>query len=398
MNRILIVVVIALLSASLVTNIYLWQRLSNYAEGEHSGSVKSGYTGSSTGNESNTNSVGDSVCSTGKGGSANCNKNPTQYNPKSTELMADAQTPSLKALTAMLEAGDYSQLAVEINNQLKLSPLSEPLLLLEAELVERTKPLPTALINYYDLAELPLSLSALKKIQHKVESLYNQAQAQLQKNQQWELVAKLNEPLFQRQPDNKQFTLNLATAYAHQEKMTLMEDVLAALPFNDNDAQAIRDMAYAQQTANTDANDETNTTNTFSDSADDIQVALERIGNQYRVEAIALNQRASMILDTGASTTAISSRLFARLGKMRNLTFIGIFNVQTASGSVEAQLVKIPKFTFAGYTFNDVSAIVLPEEALPDADGLLGMNVLSELDFSILPQEDILLLNLRENK
>ena len=299
----------------------------------------------------------------------------------------------------MLEAGEYSQLAVEINNQLKLSPLSEPLLLLEAELVERTKPLPTALINYYDLAELPLSLSALKKIQHKVESLYNQAQAQLQKNQQWELVAKLNEPLFQRQPDNKEFTLNLATAYAHQEKMTLMEDVLAALPFNDNDAQAIRDMAYAQQTANTDANDdETNTTNTFSDSPDDIQVALERIGNQYRVEAIALNQRASMILDTGASTTAISSRLFARLGKMRNLTFIGIFNVQTASGSVEAQLVKIPKFTFAGYTFNDVSAIVLPEEALPDADGLLGMNVLGEFDFSILPQEDILLLNLRENK
>ena len=239
----------------------------------------------------------------------------------------------------------------------------------------------------------------MKKIQHKVESLYNQAQAQLQKNQQWELVAKLNEPLFQRQPDNKEFTLNLATAYAHQEKMTLMEDVLAALPFNDNDAQAIRDMAYAQQTANTDANDdETNTTNTFSDSPDDIQVALERIGNQYRVEAIALNQRASMILDTGASTTAISSRLFARLGKMRNLTFIGIFNVQTASGSVEAQLVKIPKFTFAGYTFNDVSAIVLPEEALPDADGLLGMNVLGEFDFSILPQEDILLLNLRENK
>ena len=65
---------------------------------------------------------------------------------------------------------------------------------------------------------------------------------------------------------------------------------------------------------------------------------------------------------------------------------------------MEAQLVKIPKFTFAGYTFNDVSAIVLPEEALPDADGLLGMNVLGEFDFSILPQEDILLLNLRENK
>ena len=102
-----------------------------------------------------------------------------------------------------------------------------------------------------------------------------------------------------------------------------------------------------------------------------------------------------MILDTGASTTAISSNLYARLGKMRNLSFIGIFNVQTASGSVEAPLVRIPEFRFAGYTFNNVSAIVLPEEALPDADGLLGMNILGEFDFSILPQEDVLVLDKR---
>ena len=227
--------------------------------------------------------------------------------------------------------------------------------------------------------------------------MYQQAQQQLSSSHQWELVAKLNEPLFQRVPDNKTFTANLATAYAHQLKATLMEDVLAALPFNDRDAQAIRKIAFEQQVAATDSNttDEPQLQDSLLEDDNTVRVKLERIGNSYHVKAQALNQSASMILDTGASTTAISSNLYARLGKMRNLSFIGIFNVQTASGSVEAPLVRIPEFRFAGYTFNNVSAIVLPEEALPDADGLLGMNILGEFDFSILPQEDVLVLDKR---
>ena len=397
MNRILLTAVLVLLSVSLITNVYLWQRLSAHSESDlYYNPANTSLTHKAAASPTNF-----ALCNADLDDSigANCNQNATQYDTTSSRVTVNTQGPSIKELKAMLEAGQLNRLAVDISNQLKALPLSEPLLLLEAELIERTKPLPTALINYYDLADLPLSPNALKKIQKKIETLYNQAQSQLKKSLQWELVAKLNEPLFQHQPDNRQFTLNLATAYAHQEKMTLMEDVLAALPFNDSDAQAIRDMAYAQQAANADnSNYDTDNGNSLNDSADDIQVALERIGNQYRVEAIVLNQRASMILDTGASTTAISSRLFARLGKMRNVTFIGIFNVQTASGNVEAQLIQIPKFTFAGYTFTDVSAIVLPEEALPDADGLLGMNILGEFDFSILPQEDILLVNLREKK
>ena len=44
---------------------------------------------------------------------------------------------------------------------------------------------------------------------------------------------------------------------------------------------------------------------------------------------------------------------------------------------------------------NDVSAIVLPEDALPDTDGLLGMNVLGEFDFAILPKTNELILSER---
>ena len=305
----------------------------------------------------------------------------------------------LESLTTLLNNEQYALLATELTNLLKYDPLNESLLLLEGELIELTKPLSTAIVHYYDLAELPLSTETLSFIDAKIATLYQQAQTQLSQDEQWELVARLNEPLYQRIPDARHYTLNLAEAYAYQQKLTLMEDVLAALPSNDRDANIIRNKAYEMR-------DIADTDNTLSESEIEptgaeaaryqTRVALERIGDQYRLDVKALNQKATMILDTGASTTAISSRLFARLGRMRNLTFIGNFNIRTASGSIEAPLVQIPRFYFAGYEFNDVSAIVLPEDALPDADGLLGMNVLGQFDFAIMPQSSELILTERD--
>ena len=305
----------------------------------------------------------------------------------------------LESLTTLLNNEQYALLATELTNLLKYDPLNESLLLLEGELIELTKPLSTAIVHYYDLAELPLSTETLSFIDAKIATLYQQAQTQLIQDEQWELVARLNEPLYQRIPDARHYTLNLAEAYAYQQKLTLMEDVLAALPSNDRDANIIRNKAYEMR-------DIANADNTLSESKPapseaeaaryQTRVALERIGDQYRLDVKALNQKATMILDTGASTTAITSRLFARLGRMRNLTFIGNFNIRTASGTIEAPLVQIPRFYFAGYEFNDVSAIVLPEDALPDADGLLGMNVLGQFDFAIMPQSSELILTERD--
>ena len=305
----------------------------------------------------------------------------------------------LESLTTLLNNEQYALLATELTNLLKYDPLNESLLLLEGELIELTKPLSTAIVHYYDLAELPLSTETHSFIDAKIVTLYQQAQTQLSQDEQWELVARLNEPLYQRIPDARHYTLNLAEAYAYQQKLTLMEDVLAALPSNDRDANIIRNKAYEMR-------DIADTDNTLSESEIEptgaeaaryqTRVALERIGDQYRLDVKALNQKATMILDTGASTTAISSRLFARLGRMRNLTFIGNFNIRTASGTIEAPLVQIPRFYFAGYEFNDVSAIVLPEDALPDADGLLGMNVLGQFDFAIMPQSSELILTERD--
>ncbi|WP_269521210.1 retropepsin-like aspartic protease family protein [Alteromonas sp. BMJM2] len=400
MNRMLLITLLLVLAASLMLNVYLWQRFSNSPQSSQNALNQN--LAAQNDDASSPNSLRSEEAYKRSGSNSidgARNIDDRKIDTRSRDGASIKEMRSLSELNALLHSGDMAALAASLNRQLKISPLSEPLLLLEAELIRQTKPLPTALLNYYDLADLPLSNTALIEINEKIRTLYQQAQQQLSRSHQWELVAKLNEPLFQRVPDNKTFTVNLATAYAHQLKVTLMEDVLAALPFNDPDAQAIRDIASDQQIAanepDSDTTGEPQLQDPFLEEDNNVRVKLERIGNSYYVNAVALNQRAFMILDTGASTTAISSNLYARLGKMKNLSFIGIFNVQTASGSVEAPLVRIPEFRFAGYTFKNISAIVLPEEALPDADGLLGMNILGEFDFSILPKEDVLILNKR---
>ena len=394
MARWIAILLMALLGLSLAVNVYLWTALNSTSNSDVFGD------GLLLSNKARSSSASSASVSSPVGNAEAQHASSSEFsnNRRSANTVETTEnggnTPSLEAL---LEKRQFDRLALELSNALKQTPFDERLLLLEADMIRLTKPLSIALVHLYDLAELPLSVDALEEIGKKIATLYEQAQEQLSRDQQWELLAKLNEPLFQRVPDSRQYALNLARAYAHQRKQTLMEDALAPLPFDDAQAQAIRAIAYKE----TDANDDTFGDTEFNDMQGDTtdtrttRVALMRVGDQYRLDAKALNQKAVMILDTGASTTAISSRLYARLGRTRRLTFIGNFNVRTASGTIEAPLVKIPRFYFAGYEFTDVSAIVLPEEALPDTDGLLGMNVLGEFDFSILPQSNELRLKKR---
>jgi len=313
----------------------------------------------------------------------------------------DAQFPTtgdISAIKTQLDKGNYGGVKAQLLQWLKQAPDNEALLLLEAELQVRTAPLADALIHFHDLLELPLSAEAKSNIEKRITSLYHNAHQELTNSHNWDLVAALHEPLFQRIPESREYILHLSEAYARQRKITLMEDVLASLAFDDSDARAIREIA---QKLEANANASESTPDTQGEAGNSLlegevtKVPLLREGDQYRVEVRALNQQAQMIVDTGANTTAITTALFKRLGGLSRLSFIGNFDVNTASGSINAPLVQIPAFYFAGYRFENISALVLPQAALPSADGLLGMNVLGQFDFSISPQDAQLTLRER---
>ncbi|WP_218418414.1 retropepsin-like aspartic protease family protein [Alteromonas lipotrueae] len=393
MNKGLLACLVVVLTASVFLNGYLWLSLNQAVDIATSNSMSDYENAAYKENAANEKGTGHSTSTNGQDpseGFISSTNNARAYRE------AGISETNIDALHQLLSSGNYALLNQQLNYELQRFPNNEDLLLLEAELVLRTQPLSEALIYFHDLAELPLSPNMQDNVESRITSLYDNAQEELKANRQWDLVASLNEPLFQRVPDNRRYTLQLAEAYARQQKITLMEDVLASLAYNDNAANTIRNIAYKER----DYDNEIVTDGTVPISEllgeDVTRVALLREGDQYRVNIEALNQTADMVLDTGASTTAITTDLFNRLGGLGRLTFIGNFDVNTASGTINAPLVHIPSFLFAGYRFNDVSALVLPTNALPNADGLLGMNILGKFDFSISPQDSELTLKVRE--
>ncbi|WP_218396599.1 retropepsin-like aspartic protease family protein [Alteromonas lipotrueae] len=393
MNKGLLACLVVVLAASVFLNGYLWLSLNQAVDIATSNSMSDYENAAYKENAANEKGTGHSTSTNGQDpseGFISSTNNARAYRE------AGISETNIDALHQLLSSGNYALLNQQLNYELQRFPNNEDLLLLEAELVLRTQPLSEALIYFHDLAELPLSPNMQDNVESRITSLYDNAQEELKANRQWDLVASLNEPLFQRVPDNRRYTLQLAEAYARQQKITLMEDVLASLAYDDNAANAIRNIAYRERNYDNEvATDETLPRSELL-GKDVTRVALLREGDQYRVNVEALNQTADMVLDTGASTTAITTDLFNRLGGLGRLTFIGNFDVNTASGTINAPLVHIPSFLFAGYRFNDVSALVLPTNALPNADGLLGMNILGKFDFSISPQDSELTLKVRE--
>jgi aspartyl protease family protein len=96
----------------------------------------------------------------------------------------------------------------------------------------------------------------------------------------------------------------------------------------------------------------------------------------FRVEARVDTRRMDFLVDTGASTIALTARDAETLGihpAVNDYTMA----VRTANGTVRAAPVNLDMVEIGGITVRDVSAIVLPEDAL--SDNLLGMTFLSRL-------------------
>ncbi|KTD32992.1 aspartyl protease [Legionella nautarum] len=95
----------------------------------------------------------------------------------------------------------------------------------------------------------------------------------------------------------------------------------------------------------------------------------------YRIDGYINDSPVKFIVDTGASLVAIPQTLATEL----NLQGRYQVNLQTAGGEVTGSLTRLQQLTFAGFTFSNVKAVIVPSEG--DLV-LLGMNVLSQFNLS----------------
>jgi len=96
----------------------------------------------------------------------------------------------------------------------------------------------------------------------------------------------------------------------------------------------------------------------------------------FQVEARVDGRRLNFMVDTGASTIALTASGAARLGihpAPRDFTA----NVRTANGSVRAAPVRLNMVEVDNLIVRDVAALVIADEAL--SENLLGLSFLTKL-------------------
>jgi clan AA aspartic protease (TIGR02281 family) len=207
----------------------------------------------------------------------------------------------------------------------------------------------------------------------------------------WDIVERFAEPLLQFEPDNERFLLILAEAYAQRQEASLMEQTFSRVTYRedlDDEFKRIRSLIRYRTPVKPIESEPRENTNRG--------IALVQTGSHYIVRAFLDNRsELDLLIDTGASTTAISQQRFRRLYKKHRPELIGRFPINTANGQVNAPIFRFSSLTIDEFQVNNFAVIVLPDRSNLDSDGLLGMNFLRHYDFRIDQRSSELFLQKR---
>jgi len=326
-----------------------------------------------------TNTVNENTTSLETLANSNLPKKSLDLNVESGQ---ENQAAHFKALVSLAKAQEYEKLEYETRNYLRLYPQDIEAMLLEAKSYYHNKPLNIALVHYHQLLSKPLSPQQQQDVEKLIAVNTTRVIQQFSGDGAWDLLAEFLEPLVQIAPLNRQYLMALARAYGMQSQLTLMEAVLANFPSNDVRSSRLRENIIAR--LNSSSTEESlgespqNATDVLiGDRRADVLLKQEQ--GHFVTAAKLHNTSVNLLIDTGASTTAISDVKFNTINA-EQLEFIGLFNVNTAGGSIEAPIYKVRNMTIGQRTLVNTSVLILPSENLGRYDGLLGMNVLSQFD------------------
>ncbi|WP_371378524.1 TIGR02281 family clan AA aspartic protease [Thalassotalea aquiviva] len=113
-------------------------------------------------------------------------------------------------------------------------------------------------------------------------------------------------------------------------------------------------------------------------------IQLAQINEHFLVSSFINNQvDASLLIDTGASLTVISSQFFNRISGLIDYQIGRDIRLNTAGGVQQGYTIMVDKFAIDQFTVNNFEIVVLDLPGFTHADGLLGMNFLKQFRFSI---------------
>lgn len=112
-------------------------------------------------------------------------------------------------------------------------------------------------------------------------------------------------------------------------------------------------------------------------------ISLRKYNSHFVVDGDLNNIKASLLIDTGASTSVIKKSFFDQNKLNLDAKFIRKSFINTAGGQIEAPVYLIPMLSINNYSIQDIEFIVIDFMVNEKIDGLLGMNYLQEFRFEI---------------
>jgi len=123
-------------------------------------------------------------------------------------------------------------------------------------------------------------------------------------------------------------------------------------------------------------------------------IALQKLGNQYAVNlANSRQDNVNLLIDTGASMTAVSRESFNTLNANDDAVEQDRRVFRTANGLVQATVFSVPELNLGPHRLEDTQIAVIDFDSARGVDGLLGMNILGQFRFHIDQDSSNLLLS-----
>lgn len=214
-----------------------------------------------------------------------------------------------------------------------------------------------------------------KRAERRLKLFLEETDTLLSKAQRWQDLIALYEHALQWEPENANYHLRLAEIYLEMGDFTLAERVLGYVTPSPALQQRFDGLRKA-----------------IDDQALGIAgIPLQKKGSHYLVDVLLNGRSVRLMIDTGASVSALSRTAADRIVEVAGLEYQGQARLSTAGGTVASPVYLADSVAIDRHELHGIEWVVIdyPE---PGVDGVLGMNVLSRFEFRLDQQRQLLIL------
>jgi clan AA aspartic protease (TIGR02281 family) len=189
-------------------------------------------------------------------------------------------------------------------------------------------------------------------------------------------IQQLYQMLYERHPSYARFQLELALSHLRMNDITSARSLLEPLQY-DAEFGAIANNTLAQLVENSTRSPEAGSIKPPKPISEEVVVPLLRSGHSFFVNAAINEHPLRLLLDTGASITALSQ---ATIKSLRLKPTGRTIRLNTANGTLQAKLYLAERIRLGSLLLQDLLVAEIEFEKNSQIHGLLGTDLLNHLD------------------